>query len=100
MHIYLHLDYYFINRKVKVLYDEGKETIISPSNLEKIEIHQSRFYKKKGGFLTTDNYRFYKFILEGNRYIVITSLLYPNFEYSIEGKTEIKERTIASILIS
>ena len=110
VNIYLHLEYYIINNGVKVLYDNEKrkilfkkkfksEIVILPELINNIEIHQSRFYKKKGGFLTTDNYRFYKFILKDGKKVIITSLLYPNFEYKVEGVTIIKEKTVASILV-
>lgn len=109
VNIYVHLEYYIVNKGVKLCYNKNKniikykrkdqEQIILPSKVERIEIHQSRFYKKKNSILTTDNYRFYKFILEGNRTIIITSLLYPDFEYKLEGITEIKEKIVASILV-
>lgn len=108
LNIYIHFEYYFTNNGVKLLYNKEKHSIIykkkhhediiiSPETIIKIEIYQSRLYNKNG-FLITDKYRFYKFILEGNRNIIITSLLYPNFEYTLEGVTETKERVIASIL--
>ncbi len=109
INIYLHLEYFIANKGVKLLCDwdenvikyirKGKEEIITPSIIERVEVHQSRFYKKKGGFLTTDNYRFFKFILKGNKAIVITSLLYPDFECKLVEIAEVKEKTIASILV-
>jgi apolipoprotein N-acyltransferase len=109
INIYLHLEYYFVNRGVRLHYNEEKreiryqrkqvEIVILPESMKSIEIHQSRFFKKKGGFLTTDNYHFCKFILHDGKKVVITSLLYPDFEYKLKGVTEVKEKTIASILI-
>ena len=110
INIYLHLEYYFINRRAILLYSrenqeirykekQREDIIILPELIKSIEIHQSRFFKKKGGFLTTDNYHFYKFVLQDGKAVVITSLLYPDFEYKLEGITEVKERTVASILI-
>lgn len=108
INIYLHLEYYLANRGVKLQYDREKgeiryrrkivEIVIVPESVKSVEIHQSRFFKKKGGFLTTDNYHFYKFILHDGKKVVITSLLYPGFEYKLEGFTEVKEKTISSIL--
>ena len=108
--IYLHLEYYFANRGVilyiknkqgeLIYYKNGHEEILIPSIIKRIEIHQSRLYKKNGGMFPTDNYRFYKIVLKDGRKIIITSLLCSNLNYVIEGKMKVKERTIASIHIN
>ncbi len=106
--IYVHLEYYFTNYGVIVEYDKKKneirykrrnqeDVIIAPEVIKKVEINQSRLFKKKGGFLPTDNYHFTKFILHGNTEVIITSLLYVDLDYKITEKTKVKERIIASI---
>lgn len=110
INLYVHLEYYFFNRGIQLIVDgekmvvylkRGREQsiVISPETVARVEIHQSRFYKRKGGFLTTDNYRFHKFILQNGDTVVITSLLYPDLEYTQKEMTVTKEKTVASILI-
>jgi hypothetical protein len=106
LNIYLHFEYYLVNRGVTISHDEesnhlvhernGIEKTILPTDVIGIEIYQSRAYRAKYGLFTTDNYKFYKIILEKNDELIITSLLYPKFEYMLDGKTKIINKVVAS----
>jgi hypothetical protein len=111
INIYLHFEYYLVNRHVTLFYDIKKEEIryktknkeeifILPESIKNIEICKSRLFKSRGSFLTTDNYYYYKFVLLNEKKIIITSLLYPEFEYKLEHLTKVKEMTVASVFIS
>lgn len=110
LNIYVHFEYCFVNAGVTLLYDKERQVmlykrkhkedvVILPETIKELEIHQSRFYMKKGGFLTTDNYRYYKFLLNDDKVVVVTSLLFPNLDYQVDGKTVVKEMMVALVLI-
>lgn len=109
IHIYLYFEYYLTNRGVVLFIDSENsvikytrkhesEILISPETIRRIEIHQTHNYSNKGDFLTTDNFRYYKFFLKNDKQVIITSLLCPDLEYDISGKSEIIKSVIASIL--
>jgi hypothetical protein len=110
IHLYLHIEYYYMNKGVKLIHDKVKNTfryikgsqdiIITSSEINKIELNQSGSYMKKGSLLTTNNYRYHKFFLKDGRTVVVTSLLYPDFNIESMEHLVIKERIIASPLWS
>jgi len=110
LNVYLHIEYCLTNKGVRLLLDrenriikyyKGRdEYIIYPKDILVIELYRSFNYKKKGGFMLTDNYRFCKLILNDKKEIVITSLLYPSLNFELEEKVKIIEKFLASIYLT
>ena len=107
--IYLFLEYFFFNRgdsiyfdpynKVLKYYRKSKEVIIKSCDVKQIEYCQSKFYNGKAILFPTDSYHFCKIVLNDNTYIIITSLLYPNFDFGIEELKVVRKRLVASIYL-
>lgn len=109
INMYLHLEYYFMNKGVRLYCNEnkdvikyikgGKEKIITPNSINKIELYKSHYSERRSYASDSISYYFYKIILKDNDCIIITSLLQPDFTCFFKEK-EVKKKVIASIYFS
>jgi len=105
--LYLHIEYFILNRGVKIKYDTElllyiKKDItieLSKKDIRKISMHHSFFYKQPSGIFASDNYCFFEIIMNSGKRIIITSLLDSNFEKKINSDFVIKKRLFASVYL-
>jgi hypothetical protein len=103
--LFIHLQYYFLNRNVKILIQEDDtiryfknemEINVTQDLILKIEKNGSNSFYSSHWLLPTDSYNYSKIFLKNGDIILITSLIISDFNLFSE-KVNIKKRIIAFI---
>lgn len=105
---FLHIQYLYFNAGVRIetvdndyiiyYYRNGNEKVIKLDDIISIERYVTFAYLAGGRYiLPTDNYNFQKIILKDGGFIIITSLIYPDFNL-FPKKTHINKRIFPIII--